>query len=402
MAKEPSSFFQKLQGILASGNYTALEPFKDPASWRTLEHPEKEVLGQLFIKRGEELVHNGIPAGVDLLERAIKIAPNSFAILVSAGHGFASQDQNAGSLSSALRAYQAALEINPNAFEVSLAYLKALLAKGKLLDEVGYYNQVIQECDQLHSTALLQPKPLQAQFFACWGRALFLVGQIYGEAIDYNLACEKFREAEDKGLQTPEFFKECGDAYLELARLLGRENFCLEAIEFYQKSIKSSHECTDCWHSLGLCYTMLFENFSSVHHYNLADISFSNASKIDPNHPSLWVTWGLLHLGFGKQFEDVQSLEKSIEKFAKADTLEASQAWILCSWGEALLLKGSLTDQVSCLKEAERKFALSVSLQPDNDLIWQLYGCCFNELGRYFNAESYFQEAINKFQHRKR
>lgn len=395
---EPSSLLEKLQQMLNSGSYVALEPFKDPASWQGLLLSEKELLAKLFIRRAEDLFNTGSPGGGNLLERAIKVGDENFNVFVSAGRVYAAQAHNVGCLSAALRAFKSALELNSSAFEVSQAYVQVLLNKGKLVEEVGYFSEARIECEQMVENALLQDECVQAQFFWDWGKSLFCIGQNYGEAIDFYKACEKYQEAAAKGQNDPEFLKDYGDVFLELARLLGRENFCLEAIEWYHKSLKLSHESVDAWYSLGVCYMMLFENFNEGEHLIKASQSFSNAAKLDPNHSSVWLKWGLLQLDYGKQNEDVDYLEKSIEKFVRADAIEAKHPAILCSWGEALMLKGTLEEEVSDLKAAEKKFADSVAMQPENDFIWQLYGCCYNEMGRYFNNESYFKEAINKFQ----
>jgi tetratricopeptide (TPR) repeat protein len=398
MTEEPSSMLEKLQQIFDSGRFVALEPYKDPASWQGFMLPEKELLAKLFIRKAEGLFNAGQPGGGNLLERAVKVCADNFHILVSVGKVYAAQGHNVGCLSSALRAFKSALDLNPSAFDVSQAYIQVLLSKGKLVEEVGYFSEARAACEQLAEQALLQNECVQAQFFWDWGKSLFGIGQNYGEAIDFYNALEKYKDAASKGQGDPEFFKDYGDVFLELARLLGRENFCLEAIEWYQKSITLSHESVDAWYSHGVCYMMLYENFNDQEHLFKASQSFSNASKLDPNHSSVWLKWGLLQLDYGKQNEDVDFLEKSIEKFMRADAIEAKHPAILCSWGEALMLKGTIEEGVCDLKAAERKFADSVAMQPENDFIWQLYGCCYNEMGRYFNNEFYFQEAINKFQ----
>lgn len=397
MNEEPS-VLEKLQQMLNSGGYGALEPFKDPVSWQGLQLSEKELLAKLFIRRAEDLFNTGNPGGANLLERAIKIGGDHFNVLVAAGRAYAAQGHNVGCLSAALRAFKSALELDSGAFDISQAYTQALLSKGKLVEEVGYFSEARMECEQMAEKAVVQEESVQAQFFWDWGKALFCVGQNYGEAIDFYKACEKYQEAVTKGLNDPEFFKDYGDVFLELARLLGRENFCLEAVEWYRKSLKLSHESVEAWYSMGVCYMMLFENFNDKEHLISASQSFSNAAKLDPNHSSVWLKWGLLQLDYGKQNEDVDYLEESIEKFTRADAIEARHPTILSSWGEALMLRGTIEDEVSDLKAAEKKFAESVAMQPENDFIWQLYGCCYNEMGRYFNNETYFQEAINKFQ----
>lgn len=395
MTEEP--LLEKLHRMLVSGNYFAPEPFDDPSSWAELDSSEKEVLCKLLIRRAEDLFNAGNSAGISLLEQVARVSGDNVKILHSVGKVFAAQSYSVACLSASLRIFKSVLDLSPSSFEASHDYIQALLSKGKLVKEVGYFSEARAECDRVSDRATEQEKCVQAQFFWDWGVSLFHIGQNYGEAVEFCNACEKYQEAADQGQSDPEFYKEFGDVYLESARLLGQENYCIEAIDLYQKSLKGSHENADAWYALGVSYMLLFENFNDGEHLNKANQSFSNACKLDPGHFSAFFKWGLLLSDCGKQNEDLDFLRQSIEKFARADAIVARHPAVLCSWGEALMLKGTLQEEIGDLKAAEVKFAESLAVEPENDYIWQLYGCCLNEMGRYFNNESYFREAIHKF-----
>src|SRR5262249_13023662 len=152
--------------------------------------------------------------------------------LVSAGEVYATQEHKVGSLSAALRAFKAALDLQPDSFEAAHAYIRVLLNKGKLVEEVSYFSDVRAECEKIEPVALLQTESSQVHFFWDWGKSFFHIGQCYGEAIDFHKACEKYQQAASRGLSSPEFYKDYGDVYLQLSRLLGKEQYCLEATEW--------------------------------------------------------------------------------------------------------------------------------------------------------------------------
>ncbi|MBA3604212.1 MAG: tetratricopeptide repeat protein [Parachlamydiaceae bacterium] len=398
MTEEKSLFLDKLQENYTARGFEVLEPFKDSSSWGILGHSDREILGQLFVLRGEELFNSNDPKASDLLEKAMKISPNSCKVLHSAVKVYMGQGlNNVRYLSAALRAIEHGLTVHHPSFELHHSFVQALLRKGALIEDENYFIRANEVCKELVLNIDSEEKNIQARFFWDWGKILFYLGKNSGEAVDFYEARVNFCMAKSLGLEDPEFLKDEGDIHFELAELLGRESLYLEAIECYQNSLKISHDSLDAWYSLGLCYMLLYDNDNDQKFFFLADTSFSNAAKVDSNHLMLWFKWGQLQLDYGKQYDDVDILASCVEKFAKANSIQANHPDILCCWGEGIMLVGTLTEQISLLKAAEKKIAASAALQPENDHVWHLYGCCFNELGRYFNNESMYLEAIGKF-----
>lgn len=391
-------FFDKVQETFQCKGVEVLDRFKDSASWSILGCAEREILGRLFVLRGEELFNLNDPKAAELIEKALKIAPNSYKVLDLAVKAYIAQGlNNVRCLSAALRAIEQGLSLHQSSFQLSHAYVQVLLSKGMLVDDESYFVRANQVCKDLVHEVFSEEDQIQARFFWNWGKILFFIGKSSGEAVDFYEARENFNMARSLGLEEPDFFKDNGDIHFELAELLGRESLYLSAIDCYQKSLKLSHDSWEAWYSLGLCYMLLHENDNDPKYFFLANASFANAAKVESNHLMLWYKWGQLQLEYAKQHEDVDILFSSIEKFDKANSIENNHAHILCCWGESLMLAGTLSEKITLLKEAEKKFAASVALQSENDFIWHLYGCCFNELGRYFNHESWYHEAIAKF-----
>ncbi len=398
MTEENSSFFGQLQEAYQARGFEVLEPYKDSTSWSSLGVSDRELLGQLFVLRGEELFNLNDPKAADLLEKAMRISPNSCKILDLVVKVYLTQGiNNVKYLSAALRALEQSLSLYPFNFNLGHTYVQVLLGKAMLVEDESYLIRANHVCKELANSVSNEENPVQARFFWDWGKILFLLGKNSGEALDFFNARENFRVARKLGLEDADFFKDDGDIHFELAQLLGNASFHFEAIECYQHSLQRSHESVEAWYALGLCYMLLFENTDESDYFSLAQRSFSNAAKMDPGHLMIWFKWGQLELEHAKQNENVSLLQSSAERFAIADSLEMNNPNILYCWGEALMIVGALTEQVVLLKAAEEKFALSASLQPENDLVWHLYGCCLNELGRYFNHESWFHEAISKF-----
>lgn len=388
---------EKLQKILSTNDFEALEPFIEPSVLPSLPTPEKEHLGQFLIVWAKELFNNADARAFDLLDRALDVAGDSFKVLHMAGKAYASQKQSNRALTAALETFKAALGINADTFELSHEYMQALMHKGILVDEESYFMQALETCRKLESSAFEQEESLQMQFFWDWGKAHYHTALRSGEVVDFYSALEKYRLILEKKENDPEFLKDCGDVYLHLGRLLSRESHCLEAIEFYQKSITITHECADTWFALGLCFAILFENFAGADNFLRANKNFYNAIKIDPNQLAYWFKWGQLQLECGKQQENLDLIKGSIEKFVRADAIEAHHPLVLCALGEALLVHGTLTEDIGSLKGAEHKLAESLAMHPENEIGWHVFGCCSNELGRYFNDEGYYIEAMERF-----
>ncbi len=389
-----------LQELLKTQGLDSLESFSDPLTWKPLKGSDRELLAQLLITQGQKLLGQESPKAFSYFEKAAEVAshsPNNFYLL---GKAYASQDTNIGCLNSALQYFNKSISLSADILDVEVwtCLIKLLLHKGELLSEVGYFQAAKEKCQLLFSYTPLLSLQQHSELLWLHGRCLFHAGKIYGEAIDFHEALDKYRTAAEKGLNLPGFWKDYGDVHFELAGLLERSDLYTEAAELYQKSIKLSHDCIESWHFIALCYLNLFEENGSLLDYDFAKSSFENASKLDGVNYKIWLNWGALECEFGKQNGDSKSLQESIHKFTKANELEPNDPLVFRRWGEALMFQGSLTEDVQLLKSAERQMIHSLEMDPESCETWHLYGTCLNELGRYFSDERYYNSAIEKFQ----
>ncbi|MBA2726765.1 MAG: hypothetical protein H0U49_01145 [Parachlamydiaceae bacterium] len=399
--KDSSHPLFNLKDLVKNQTLESLESISDPSIWQPLKGTDKELLAELLITKGQKLLGQGDAEALLFFEKAAEIASHSPKVFYLLGNVYASQDSNMGFLRSALESYNRSISLSSEKVDVDVwvALIKLLLQKGELLGEVGYFQAAKEKCQLLFSLAPTLAPNLLAQFLWLYGRSYFLAGKIYGEVIDFHEALDKYRLAAEKGLNLPGFWKDYGDVLFELADLLDRFDLYGEAAEFYLKSIKLSHDCSESWHSIALCYMHIFEDKGSLLDFDFAKSSFENAAKLDNTNYKIWLNWGNLECEYGKQNGDAKSLQESVIKFSKASDLEPNHPRIYRHWGEAFMFLGSLTEDVQLLKAAERQLALSLEMHPESCDTWHLYGICLNELGRYFSDERYYHLAIEKFQH---
>lgn len=396
---EPLSLQHHLQNILSSQAFEALEAFKDPISWSPMQKTERELLGQLFVQKGEILLKNGDSHAVDFFNKAAQVASESPKIFYLLGKAYASQEHSVNSLGAALRYFDHSVTLAPTSFEVWNAFGETLLQKGALMNEPEYFLEAQQKFSKAHSHISKLTSPSQANFFWHWGKSFYCSGKLSGEAVDFHGALDKYASADNKGMDCAEFWQDYGDVYFELARLLNRGDLHLKAAECYQRAISLNHDLFEVWRSLGLCYFKLFEQSLENEDYAFAGMSFENGTKLNPHDTQVWLHWARLQFAQARLTGELALLESSLSKFEKADNLYPQQPTTLCYWGEALLYCGALADRIDWLKAAEGKFLRTLELQPENDEAWHLLGSCLNELGRYFSDAQYYRRAIDKFQH---
>jgi len=399
--KDSSHPLFNLKDLVKTQALDSLPSISDPQVWLSLKNADRELLAELLITKGKKLLGQGNSEALSFFEKAAEVASHSPKVFYLLGNAYASQDSNIGFLRSALESYNYSITLSADNVDADVwnALIKLLLQKGELLGEVGYFQAAKEKCQLLFSLAPALTPDLTSEFLWLYGRSYFLAGKIYGEVIDYHEALDKYRLAASNGLNVPGFWKDYGDVLFELADLLERSDLYGEAAEFYQKSIKLSHDCIESWHFIALCYLHLFEDKGSLLDYDFAKSSFENAAKLDNTNYKIWINWGSLDCEYGKQNGDAKSLQESLIKFSKASDLEPNHPLIYRHWSEALMFLGSLTEDVQLLKASEKQIVLSLEMQPESCESWHLYGICLNELGRYFSDERYYLLAIEKFLH---
>jgi len=397
--EKSNALLLQLQEILNTKNFHSLEGFRDPEQWGNMKTKEKELLGQLFILKGEACLPKDNKAAKELFHGATLLAGNNARLFFLLGKAYASQEHNVECLNLAFESFSRSTKLAPSNFEFWYAAIETLILKGEISNEVECFIEARTLCQGVYELATTQSNAAKARFYWLWGKCSYSIGKRYGETVDFYGALEKYRSAIDNGIDDPDFWKQMGDIHYELAHLVEREDLYHSALEYYQKALQFSHDFFEAWLGMGLCYFFLFQNHPTMEYFSLANSSFEKASKLNPSDVRLWTKWAQLQFDQSKQHSDLTMLEECILKFEKANVISPSTPILICHWGEAQMLLGAASERIELLKEAERKFSACLEIQPDDDNIWHLFGCSIHEMGRYFADEAYFRLAIEKFQY---
>lgn len=390
---------QQLREILEKESLDSLDVFQNSKNWMSLHTEERHLLAQLFVKRGEMELKKGDSRFQESFALADNISPDNANNLYLKGKAFSSFISNARCLTSAVEAFQKAVEIESDFFEALVGWGDALLSMGIFHQQPHHFQEAQQKFLQAFSCMGKQAPEIEARFYWRWGHSWHLMGMNSEEPVDFHQAIQKYRQAQQLGECKADFWQDFAEALVELADLVKQVDLCLEAVDYYHMAVCQDMENYDRWFRLASCHEKLYDVNAQIQHFELAQAAFEVTSKTIEPQFFMWVRWGKLYLNAAKLQKNDEFAATAMEKFAKASEIDSQHPVLLGLWGEAEMIYGMQTEKLELLRSAEQKIMQSIKQIPDNPHIWALYGTCLNELGRYFNDESYYVQAIEKFQH---
>lgn len=390
---------KRLQEILAVEDFDRLIPFTESTYWPTMTSTERDLLAILFVTQGESQLKSGDIKAFNSFELASKVAPKNLTVFHRQAMALAAQNHNMRCLNTACNAFQEVVALDPLFFDDWVSWGNTLVRIGVFQGEAIYFQEAHQKFLKAEACASLTDQPKLAECYWQWGVCWHFLGQLSGEACDFHLALEKYGQSAERGLQAVDFWNDFGDAVVELSGLIGRKELLFEAADIYKDAIHSTPDHFQSWFSLACCFQRIYEYNHEEDYFNFANDSFTQAEELNADSLDLWLFWGQLFVDHGKSKHDVESLQISFEKFAKADACEQNHSVVLRHWGEALMLCGAYAERGELLREAETKIVQSIEIHPESPESWYLYGCCLNELGRYFIEETFFFKAIEKYRY---
>lgn len=389
---------QQLLGFLQTKDFGQLRSFKDSATWSTLTDGAREILGMLFIAQGEHQLREGDQTMSDSFALASQVAANNPQVFYKQATVYASEDNNLRCLTSACQALQRAVELNPAFFEAWYLWGKVLVNIGTIQSETLYFQEADQKFKQAHAYAA-DAIPMQLGLLNWqWGRSCYAVGQLSGEAHDFNQALMRYRMAMHYEVEHPDFFNDFGNSLASLGVLLGRKEFFLEAAALFQKVAEHPGHPHG-YLNLACNYQRLFELEHEDVYFDLANEAFTRTSEGDFKSFDLWLCWGRLFADWGKINEDLEYLQMSCQKFAQANEIEPNHPLVLSLWSEARMLCGAYNERLDLLRDAEAKSVRSLELNSESADAWRIYGTCLTELARYFSDEPLYEKAIEKYRY---
>lgn len=394
-----SSLEQQLEVIRSTKAYEKLESFKEEWCWSKMTPNERRLLALLFVAQGREQLKHGDGKALELLDLAARIASDHPEVLYHQAEAYVTQNQNVRCLMAACKCLEAAVALNPTYFDGWSAWGTVLVRLGSIQSQMSYCQEADEKfllAEQYSDNASKEQKGhLYWRWATCWS----LMGQLSGEPCDFQKALEKYQIAAQQELNEAEFWNDYGNIVAEVGMLLGRDELYGEAIQYFHNTIMLQDDHFQAWLSLACCNLRMYASTRDEEYCAFAQEAFVKAETLRNQDMDLWLNWGRLHVLIGKGTQDAEAIQQACEKFEKADQCEANNPYVLCNWAEAQMLSGVHSERVDWLKEAEKKLIKSLELLSDNSEAWGIYGTCLTELGRYFQDENYYFQAIEKFRY---
>lgn len=396
-----TSIRKTLIDIQETQSFDRLEPFKRPQMWKTLAQDERTLLARLLVMQGAQQLSQGNHQVLESFEIAAQISSYTPEILYQQGMILASHRHNLRCLQLACQAFGHILKQDPTAFNAWYARAQVLTDIGIFEGESHYFTDAHEDFEK--ACALLEtPAAAEAskeEFFWKWGVCLAALGKVSGEPLDFHRAMEKYTLAYQIGYQTTAFLNDYGNSFADLAVLLDKQEYFLEALKLFNQAVCQDSTDFGSWYNQACCLQRIIEFTTQEKILEQAEHSFARAAELNADFYQVWLKWGQLEAAIGKLKHDQTKLEASLEKFARAQELEPDHSQVLSCWADVELFLGAQAENLERIQSARTKILKSLELHSEDPDGWYLYGSCLNEMGYYFADEEYYYQAIEKFQY---
>ena len=384
-----------LEEVDSTQNYSLLDPLRDSSQWSDINSQDRRALAKLFLQCGRRELESGAVGPLPTFEIAHRLDPENAELLLDQAHLYASHGDSVENLLCACEVAGEAEAIVPCCFYFMMTSANVMVEIGVKKQDPLYFSQANSKYERIAELEDL-PEEEISQFFWHWGVCWHYIAKQSGEASDFVTALSKYREAESSGLDDPLFLNDYGNALVDLACLVSRQDLLEQASQLYQRVVEQLPDFFEGVMNLGCTDHQLWQVTRDDKYFHSALQSFETGSHLNDDEAALWFKWAQLLFHAGKDQGNPQLVEASLEKFLKANTLHPDHASVLSEWAEAHLCAGVLTEKLEYLKWAEESIIRATELEPENSQHWTIYGRVLIELGRYFEDETYFLTAIEK------
>jgi tetratricopeptide (TPR) repeat protein len=364
---------------------------------------QKKELAIRYLSQGEMALLQGNLSALSCFEAASNLDPDNPSVWYRQGLAFfeyGSEDGKEKALLIASKNFKIATQIDPNFFDAWIAWGNVLLQLGRFHEEHHYLLEAKEKYQRALSLTEGVSKEILAELYWDYGIVWAEIATHSGEALDIRLAIDAFQTSKNyQESPPPEFWNDCGKAYLEMGLLINDSRLYTKAIEYLQKGVDVSPKFLDGWISLAEGYSQLYINTLNERYATKASDAYAIAAKMAPRDADIWLGWAQLLGESGKHNHDPKMLRLSIEKCARADQLNTEDPLIVSQWVESLSTLGVATGRLDLLIEAEQKVLKSTEEFPDDPDLWYAYGVCLTAMGRYYEDADYYEMAIEKLQY---
>ncbi|MBX7065978.1 MAG: hypothetical protein K1X28_01985 [Parachlamydiales bacterium] len=368
-----------------------------------LPEEQKKELALRYLIEGEMALLQGNLRALSCFEASSNLDPNNPQVWYRQGLAFFEYGSEEGKEKALLLAgknFKIATRLKPDFFDAWLAWGNVLLQLGRFHEEHHFLLEAREKYQKALNHSASQPKEILAELYWDYGIVWSEIAQHSGEALDVRLAIEAFQTSKNfQEKPSPEFWNDCGKAYLEMGLLINDSRLYLQSIEYLQKAVEGSPQYFDGWMSLAEGFSQLYINTLDERYVAKASDAYAMAAKMSPSDPEVWLGWGQLLGESGKHNSDAKSLRLAIEKCARAGQLDKEDPVILSQWVESLSILGMITNRLDLIVEAEHKVIKATDHFPDDPDLWHAYGICLIAFGKYYDDADFYEMAIEKLQY---
>jgi len=403
-----------LLDILKTQSYAKLKPYTDPSIWQKLSHSEKKLLAKLFVLRGEKELQSSkkktaLAKAKTSFTLATQILPLDYMLWYKRGYAL-SQSLDKALIEEASLCFEKAVKLCPSFIDGWCAWGALMMHRALILDDPQYLT-VADEKFAMAQTLIEKDESqdyTHSEFYWQYGFLSFMIARHSEEAVDFNKAIQFYRKAQSLGCQSREFYNDFGNALVEFSLLINQPQMLFEAIDYYQLSVDDvdvntilPEELASRFFNLGSCYQCLFE----IHHdevfFKNAIECFISATKLNSEFFRAYIHWAGLLLYAAKLWQNVVCLKDAVAMFSRACQISPQEPLLLAQLSEALSLFGTQEENLKMLNDA---CALAhAALEIDATLVDAVYSHALSlySLGRYFQDESYYIQALQKLENEK-
>lgn len=375
----------------------------DPKQWEHLPIQEKLRIADQFLSRGEIALMNDDLSALGHFETAVMLAPGNFNIWYREGAAFfdyGMREDKEKALLIASRYFKMAAQLGPDRFEIWSSWGSVLLQLGIAYNEHHYYLEAKEKFQRAIELGKTVSRQALAQLYWDYGLVWTELAQNSGEAVDIRLSIQAFQTSmKCQDCPPPEFFKDCGEAYLQMGLLINDSRLYLTAVKYLQSAVNAKQQYVEGWVSLANAYSQLYINTLDESHAAQANRCYAYLCRIAPEDGENWLGWAQVLGESGKQNRDSKKLCQAIEKCVRCHSIDPDHPLLLSQWVESLSELGVESSRLDLLIEAENKILKATDQFPDDPDLWHAFGLCMIAFGRYYGDPDYYEYAIEKLQY---
>lgn len=392
-AMHKSLIQEAFKEISTTRNFSLLKTLAKPEKWGDIALEDRLLLAKLFIMQGKAELEKEDGDATIPFSHACQLSENSIEILFEVAENYAFHSTKELHLLLACTLSEKILHLDPSFFQAYHTWAIALVQLGVKKEQVELLHQAREKYTKGESNQS------DKQYYWNWGVCLHYIAKQSGEAADYFQTIAKYQKAELMGMSGSLFWNDFGNALVDLACLISKTDFFVQASNYYHRVVEASPELYEGWFNLACTEEHLWRLKGEEKYFYSAHKCFEQASMINTEEPVLYFKWANHLAQTGKQKNSPKLIEASLDKFLKANTLHPDHAPILSAWAEAEMLLGVHEERLDYLKWAHTIIQRAIELDPGQPYHWVIFGRVLIELGQYFEEEQYFFQAIQKFKH---